>query len=261
MLLEIAADSLDFNARVFVLDGPRGGRQHADDDYRTENASRLCAGARCDPQRRRPANEGKRGHQDWTQAQTSALERSFNQLATFLEFRFGKLDNQDRILRGQTNEHDQSNLRDLFGEPERWGQTLRNMLWTHASVVAPSFQDSASIDLPVPCTFDFNVAATKYFQGLSGGEVPLIFLFSGTVFYADADGSLQVAPIPWDKEAHFRLPVKDWNEMMDIYYPNTAWLCLRRDVFRRLYQYKVTHGIPTWEQALEKMLAVEEVTQ
>jgi hypothetical protein len=48
--------------------------------------------------------------------------------------------------------------------------------------------------------------------------------------------------------------------MMDIYYPNSAWLCLRRDVFERIYQYKVERGIPTWEQALESMLPVLEET-
>jgi hypothetical protein len=136
------------------------------------------------------------------------------------------------------------------------------MLWTHASVVAPAFQGTAVVDLPVPCTFDFNVAATKYFHGVADGDVPLSFLFSGTVFYADGDGALQVGPIPWDKEARFRLPVKSWHEMMEIYYPNTAWLCLRRDVFERLYQYKVARGIPTWEQALESVLpAVEEAVK
>ena len=45
-----------------------------------------------------------------------------------------------------------------------------------------------------------------------------------------------------------------WREMMDSYYPNSVWLKLRRDVFERLYQYKMQHGIPTWEQALESML-------
>src|SRR5580658_3826042 len=155
---------------------------------------------------------------------------------------------------------DQAELRDLFGETERWGQTLKTMLWTHASVVAPAFQDTAVVDLPVPCTFDFNVAATKYFHGLGDGDVPLCFLFSGTVFYADDGGALQVTPIPWDKEARFRLPVKSWHEMMDIYYPNSAWLCLRRDVFERIYQYKVEHGITTWEQTFESMLPVLEET-
>jgi hypothetical protein len=169
---------------------------------------------------------------------------------------------QLEVTRRQYVDQDQKNLKDLFGEPERWSQTLKTMLWTHASVVAPAFQDTAVVDLPVPCTFDFNVAATKYFHGLADGDVPLNFLFSGTVFYADENGSLQVAPIPWDKEARFRLPVKAWQEMMEIYYPNSAWLCLRRDVFERIHQYKIERGIPTWEQALESMLpALEEAVK
>lgn len=169
---------------------------------------------------------------------------------------------QLEVTRRQYSSEDQDQLRDLFGEKERWGQTLKTMLWTHASLVAPAFQETTVVDFPVPCTFDFNVAATKYFHGLADGDVPLCFLFSGTVFYADDGGALQVAPIPWDKEARFRLPVKSWREMMDIYYPNSAWLCLRRDVFERLYQYKVEHGIPTWEQALESVLpALEEAVK
>jgi hypothetical protein len=169
---------------------------------------------------------------------------------------------QLEVTRRQYSSEDQDQLRDLFGETERWAQTLKTMLWTHASVVAPAFQETTVVDFPVPCTFDFNVAATKYFHGLADGDVPLCFLFSGTVFYADDGGALQVAPIPWDKEARFRLPVKSWREMMDIYYPNSAWLCLRRDVFERLYQYKVEHGIPTWEQALESVLpALEEAVK
>ena len=167
---------------------------------------------------------------------------------------------QLEVTRRQYGEGDQKNLKDLFGEPERWSQTLKTMLWTHASVVAPAFEDTAVVDLPVPCTFDFNVAATKYFHGLADGDVPLNFLFSGTIFYADENGSLQVAPIPWDKEARFRLPVKAWREMMEIYYPNSAWLCLRRDVFERIHQYKIERGIPTWEQALESMLPALEET-
>ena len=169
---------------------------------------------------------------------------------------------QLEVTRRQYSSEDQDQLRDLFGETERWGQTLKTMLWTHASVVAPAFQETTVVDFPVPCTFDFNVAATKYFHGLADGDVPLCFLFSGTVFYADDGGALQVAPIPWDKEARFKLPVKSWREMMDIYYPNSAWLCLRRDVFERLYQYKVEHGIPTWEQALASLLpALEEAVK
>ena len=92
-------------------------------------------------------------------------------------------------------------LLDLFGTPERWGQTLRPMLWTHVSAVVPPFEGEAVVDLPVPCSFDFSLAATKYFAALDGGEIPLCFLFSGTIFYEAADGGLQVAQIPWEKEA------------------------------------------------------------
>ena len=165
---------------------------------------------------------------------------------------------QIEVMRRRYSSEDQERLRDLFGESARWGQTLRPLLWTHASVVVPQFTESVTVPLPVACTFDFNVAATKYFYGLEGGEVPLNLMFSGTVFYSGADGTLQVVPISWDKEAHFRLPVAVWKGMMDLHYPNSAWLCLRRDVFERLYQYKVRRGIPTWEETLENLLVPSE---
>ncbi len=152
-------------------------------------------------------------------------------------------------------EREQRKLLDLFGAPERWSRTLRAMLWTHASAAVTSFQGTTEVDLPVACTFDFNVAAAKYFAALEDGEVPLNLMFSGTIFYESAGGGLQVEQIPWDREAKYRLPVRIWKEMMDIYYPNSAWLCLRRDIFDRLAQYKMDRGIPTWEQALESLIA------
>ncbi len=150
---------------------------------------------------------------------------------------------------------EQMRLVDLFGEPERWGQTLRSMLWTHANVTVPPFTGSTNVDLPVPCTFDFSVAATKYFHGLDRGEVPLCLLFSGTIFYEGADSGLQAARIPWSKEARYRLPVALWKQLIDLYYPNTAWLNLRRDVFEQLDQYKRLHGIAEWDQLMERLLA------
>ena len=162
--------------------------------------------------------------------------------------------------RRQYNAGEKKSLRDLFDQPERWGQTLRPLLWTHSSVVVPSFQGETQADLQVPCTFDFNVAATKYFHAISDGDIPLNLLFSGTVFYIDPDGSLQVSPISWTCEARYRLPVRVWREMMELYYPNSAWLCLRRDVFERLYDYKVRHAITTWEKMFESFLANERET-
>lgn len=160
---------------------------------------------------------------------------------------------QIEVARRHYSAEEQARLRDLFGEPARWGQTLKTMLWTHVAVNAPPFQGETTVDIPVPCTFDFNVASTKYFHGLNEGDLPLNFLFSGTVFYQSDREGLQVAPISWEKEAKFRLPLKIWKQMIDEYYPNTAWLCLRRDAFERLYEYKVHNGIPTWEEVIERM--------
>ena len=165
---------------------------------------------------------------------------------------------QIEAARRRYTAEEQKNMLDLFGEPERWSQTLRSLLWTHVSVVVPGFEGTTLAELPVSCTFDFNVAATKYFEGLTDGEIPLRLMFSGTVFYAGEDGALQVTPISWEQETVFSLAQKVWREMMDSHYPNTAWVSLRRDVFERLYQYKTQHGIPTWEQALESVLPVEE---
>jgi hypothetical protein len=164
---------------------------------------------------------------------------------------------QIEVTRRSYSPEDAERLLDLFGEPSRWGQTLRSMLWTNATATVAPFAGSTTVDVQVACTFDFNVAATKYFGALEAGDIPLCFLFSGTVFY-DGGAGPQVAPISWSKEARFRLPVETWRSMMDMYYPNTAWLSLRRDVFERLYRYKVRHAIPTWEAALERILEESE---
>lgn len=148
---------------------------------------------------------------------------------------------------------EQEHLKELFGEPERWSKSVHPLLWTNANVNVPGFTGSTVIDVPAPCTFDFNVAITKYIYGLDAGEIPVNLMFSGTVFHAGPMG-LQVAQIPWDREASFRLPISVWKEMMDLHYPRTAWLCLQREVFEKLYKFKAQYGIPTWEQALERLL-------
>jgi hypothetical protein len=150
---------------------------------------------------------------------------------------------------------EQAKMFELFGEPERWGRTLTSMLWTHTSTTVPPFEGETVVDLPVPCTFDFNVAATKYFAGLEDGVVPLNLMFSGTTFF-DGPTGLLVEQISWDKEARFSLPIQVWHEMMNHYYPNTAWLCLRRDVFEQLRRYKMDNAIPTWEQVFDNIVPV-----
>jgi hypothetical protein len=161
---------------------------------------------------------------------------------------------QLEAARRHYSEAEQAGLQDLFGDPSRWGDTVRSLLWANTSTVIPAFTRETTVDLQVPCTFDFNVATTKYFAGIKEGDIPVTCLFSGTVFYVGGDGALQAAQIPWEKEATYRLPVRVWHEMMNSYYPNVAWLSLGRDVFERLHQYKIDRGIPTFEEALLQML-------
>jgi hypothetical protein len=153
---------------------------------------------------------------------------------------------------------EQEKLLDLFGEPERWSRTVRSLLWMNTSISVPAFTGTTVVELQLPCSFDFNIATTKYFHALAGRDIPLCVLFSGTVFYEGEAGRLMVEQIPWDREVNYPVPVIIWKQMMDAYYPNSAWLRLDRDVFDRLYQYKVRHGVPTWEQLLEKLLSSKE---
>jgi hypothetical protein len=145
-------------------------------------------------------------------------------------------------------------LADLFGDPSRWGQTLRSLLWSNVTVNVPPFAGSVLVDLQVPCSYDFNLQVTKFFDGLEGGEVPLTLLFSGSIFFPGPGGGLQVSRVSWSEEATYRMPVSVWKDVMRLYYPNTAWLNLRKDVFDRLAAYKSRRGLPTWEQAVESLL-------
>ena len=153
---------------------------------------------------------------------------------------------------------EQERLLELFGVPSRWKDTLRSLLWTHTVLQVPRFSGSTVVDMPVACTYDLEVVAAKYFYALEEGEVPLEFLFSGTIFYAGEDGRLQTTRISWEKEAEFRLPVRLWKEMMDQYFPNSAWVRLRKDAFDQLYDYKIRKGLPTWEATVEALLRASE---
>jgi hypothetical protein len=170
------------------------------------------------------------------------------------------LNTQIRIAATQRHydAEEQERLLELFGEPSRWKDTLRSLLWTHNVLQVRAFSERTVADMPVPCTYDLEVVAAKYFYALKEGEVPLEFLFSGTVFYAGEDGRLQVARISWEKEAEFRLPVRVWKEMMERYFPNSAWIRLHRDAFDQLYDYKIRKGLPTWEATVESLLRASE---
>jgi hypothetical protein len=149
---------------------------------------------------------------------------------------------------------EQERLVELFGEPGEWSRSLRSFSWANATLQVPAFSGETTVDLPMVCTYDFEVTTAQYFHALDDGEVPLELLFSGTLFYSEGDGGLRVSHIPWEKEAEYRLPVATWREMMDRFFPNSAWLRLRRESFDRLHAYKARGGHLTWEDAVEALL-------
>jgi hypothetical protein len=161
---------------------------------------------------------------------------------------------QINVTRRRYSPEEQARLLELFGAPQRWSETLRPLLWTHANIMVPQFSESIDVDMPITCTYDFEVGATKYFDALGDGEIPLTLLFSGTIFYKGETSNLQVAQISWSKEAVYRLPVTLWREMIEYYYPSSAWIRLQKDVFDQLYRYKATNSLPTWEQVIIRLL-------
>lgn len=144
-------------------------------------------------------------------------------------------------------------LQDLFGETSRWNHTLKPLHLTTVTVMVPSFCGSVEVDVPVTCTYDFEVIGTRYFDALSEGEIPLVLLFSGTVFHQWGVG-FAVEPVPWHQEARYRLPVRVWRELMDLYFPDSAWIRLHRDVFHALERFKIHRALPTWEDTMTALL-------
>ena len=152
------------------------------------------------------------------------------------------------------SDEEEEGLRELFGRPEQWGRSLRSLHWTNVSVHVPAFRGSTLVELAVPCTYDLDVAASKYLNAVRDGEVPLEFLFGGSLFYAGPGGRLQVRPIAWSQEAEFRLPAAAWRDMMDRHFPGSAWLRLPRETFDRLHAYRARHAHLTWEETVDALL-------
>ncbi len=152
------------------------------------------------------------------------------------------------------NEETKDLLYELFGGAERWHETLRTTFWQIVTVPVPRFTGKTVVEINVPCSEDQGLAAGKYFYAVRDGIVPLAFLFSGTLFYKDPDGNLQITLIPWEKEAFCKMPASLWQEMMDTHFPNIRWLQVRKDIYERLVKYKALNKFPSLENCVERLL-------
>jgi hypothetical protein len=145
-------------------------------------------------------------------------------------------------------------LVELFGPPERWATTTRSLVWHRADVLVPSFTGSTTFRVPVPCSFDLEIAAAKYFNAVEDGEVPLAFNLNGTIHYRDDEGRLQLSLVPWSCSAEFRFPVAVWHEAIEDYYPSARWVALHRETLHELLAFKARHGAPTMDAAIAGLL-------
>jgi len=145
-------------------------------------------------------------------------------------------------------------LNDLFGDTERWADTLKPMQFSTVATMVPGFSGAIEVDLPVPFTYDLEVGSARYFDSLEAGEIPLLLLFSGTVFIVTG-GRMQVQQVPWSKEAAYRLPVSVWREAIDAHFPNSAWIKMSRQTLEELQRFKSSHALPTWDMTLGALLA------
>jgi Family of unknown function (DUF6084) len=144
-------------------------------------------------------------------------------------------------------------LRELFGERERWGDTLQPFQFANTSTVVPSFNDWIELDITVPCSYDMEVTAGRYFHALESGEIPFILLFSGTIF-GDGENGMWIEQVPWHAEARYKMPVAVWREMMDMHFPGSGWLRLRRDTIDAIANIRATRALPTWDDAIMAVL-------
>ncbi len=153
-------------------------------------------------------------------------------------------------------------LVDQFGGRDRWRDTLRPFLWTHTTATLRGFTGDLEFDLPVPCTYDLEVIGTKYLHALRDGEVPVVLLFSGTVFRPGTGAhGFGVEQVPWHLEASYRLPVATWRAVMDRYFPNSGWLRLGRDSLDALIRYRSEHGLLSWDATIDRLLDAERVAR
>ncbi|MCW2796062.1 DUF6084 family protein [Nocardioides sp.] len=159
--------------------------------------------------------------------------------------------------RRRYDEVDETGLRALFGDRDRWADTLKPFLWMQCNAMVQGFTGITEVDLALPCTYDFDVTGSRYLHAVGEGTIPIVLLFSGTVFTKGMNG-FGVQQVPWDCEASYQLPVEVWHEMIRSYFPNTGWIRLHHDVLAELADYKSRHGLTTWEETVQTLLVARD---
>jgi uncharacterized protein DUF6084 len=145
-------------------------------------------------------------------------------------------------------------LHDLFGDTSRWAETVKPIQLATITTMVPAFTAVTEVDLQMPCTYDLEVASARYLHGLDDGTIPLLMLFSGTVFLA-TDVGYSVELVPWSAEANYRMPVTIWQDLVNAHFPGSVWLRFSHETLDALSVYKAERALPTWDATLNALLA------
>jgi len=151
-------------------------------------------------------------------------------------------------------------LFDLFGDTSRWADTLKPLQLATVSTMVPGFTGSTEIELQVPCSYDLEVASTKYFRALEDGAVPLLLLYSGTLFYPRERG-FAVQQIPWSQETSVEVPVQTWRDVVEQHFPHSGWIRLDLDTLRALGAYKSRTAATTWDATVRDLLRAADIPE
>jgi hypothetical protein len=156
----------------------------------------------------------------------------------------------EAIQRAHTDEV-RDRLRDVFGDPERWGDTARQVMWAKHDVLVPSFKGSTTFELQVPCNSDLELATARWFEAVSDGVAPLAFHFSGSVFYKGDADRMQLTRVPWHATAQFRLPVEVWRKAVG---DNGGVVRVSGDTFEALRRRRLDRGLHSLDAAVADLL-------
>jgi hypothetical protein len=177
-------------------------------------------------------------------------------------------------------------LQELFGPPATWAPSTSGLSWARVATAVPSFSGVTAFAIEVPCTYDLEVAAAKYFYAVRDGHVPLSFHFNGSVFYrtprrtpdsppggtpdsppggtpdsppggtpdGTPGGILQVTPVSWSSSARYRMPVETWRAMIAEHYPGGGWIRLSELTLGALNDRRSARGLPSFDAAVSELL-------
>jgi Family of unknown function (DUF6084) len=145
-------------------------------------------------------------------------------------------------------------LAELFGPPASWAPSTSGLAWARVSAAVPGFTGSTPFAIEVPCTYDLEVAAAKYFYAVRDGEIPLSFHFNGNIFYYGSGDRLQVLPVSWSNTAQYKLPVSTWRAMIAEHYPGGGWIRIGDPTLAALNDRRGARGLPSFDACITELL-------